>query len=147
MTGTTKTATAESGTPKAAAKTKTAKTKAAPKKIAAQRAVAAKAMKGEKIDAKAGGDAVTKIATKPEATKKAVPDTRPAKPLAPHVVELIALLKTKKGATNEEAAQAIKGFKTARDVRAAIRDKVRKLHSVTKEHDGERGAAVFRIKS
>lgn len=134
MTATTKTAAAK---PKAAAKSKTAKPKAKSKSVAPQVAPNAKA------EAKPAAAA----ATKPEMAKKPVPDTRPAKPLAPHVVELIALLKTKKGATNEEAAKAIKGFKSSRDVRAAIRDKVRKLHSVTKEHDGERGGVVFRIKS
>jgi hypothetical protein len=74
-----------------------------------------------------------------------VPDTGPTKALAAHVARLIGLLKTKNGATNEEAAAKIKGFKTARDVRAAIRDKFRTLHTVTKEHDGTRGGAVFRI--
>jgi len=123
MTATTKTAAAKSAKPKAAAKTAKPKAKPETKKPAAVPAAAA---------------------AKPEPTKK--PDARPAKPLALHVVELIALLKTKNGATNEEAAKAIKGFKTAREVRAAIRDKVRKLHSVTKEHDRERDGVVFRIK-
>jgi len=141
MTATTNTtAAAKSAKPNAAAKSKTAKPKAQPK-AAKPKATAPKATETKKPAAAAA------TATKPEATKKPVPDTRPAKPLAPHVVELIALLKTKNGATNEEAAKAIKGFKTAREVRAAIRDKVRKLHSVTKEHDGERGGVVFRIKS
>lgn|SRR5690242_17777358 len=125
MTATTKTAAAKSAKPKAAAKTAKPKAKPETKRPAAAPAAAT---------------------AKPEPTKKPVPDTRPAKPLAPHVVELIALLKTKNGATNEEAAKAIKGFKTAREVRAAIRDKVRKLHSVTKEHDRERDGVVFRIK-
>lgn len=133
MTATTKTATAK---PKAAAKSKTAKPKAQSKNAAPQVA-----------NAKAEAKPAAAAATKPEVAKKPVPDTRPAKPLAPHVVELITLLKTKKGATNEEAAKSIKGFKSSRDVRAAIRDKVRKLHSVIKEHDGERGGVVFRIKS
>ena len=136
---TTTTAAAKSAKPEAAAKT--AKPKATPKTARPRGAPKAKP------ETKKPAAATAATATTPEATKKPVPDTRPAKPLAPHVVELIALLKTKNGATNEEAAKAIKGFKTARDVRAAIRDKVRKLHSVTKEHDGERGGAVFRIKS
>lgn len=135
MTATTKTAAAK---PKAAAKSKIAKPKTPSKSAAPQVAPNAKAETKP---------AAAAAATKPEVAKKPVPDTRPAKPLAPPVVELIALLKTKKGATNEEAAKAIKGFKSSRDVRAAIRDKVRKLHSVTKEHNGERGGVVFRIKS
>ena len=137
MTDTTTTATAKTAKPKAAAKTPNPK--AAPRTATAKPKAAPKA-KGE-TKKTAGPPAAP---AKPE--KAAVPDTRPAKPLAAHVVELIALLKTKIGATNEEAAQKIKGFKKARDVRAAIRDKVRKLHTVTKEHDGTRGGAVFRIK-
>src|ERR1700761_7210901 len=136
MTATTKTAAAKSAKPKAAAKSKIAKPKAQPKT----------APKAKPETKPAAAAAAAAAATKPDVAKKPVPDTRPAKPLAPHVVELIALLKTKKGATNEEAAKAIKGFKSARDVRAAIRDTARQLHSVTKEHDGERGCVVFRIK-
>ena len=135
MTATTKTVAAK---PKAVAKNKTAKPKTPFKRAAPQVAPNAKA------ETKSAAAAA---ATEPEVAKKPVPDMRPAKPLAPHVVELITLLKTKRGATNEEAAKAIKGFKSSRDVRAAIRDKVRKLYSVTKEHDGERGGVVFRIKS
>ena len=116
---------------------KTAKPKATPK--------SAKPTAASKVAPQAAAQPVE--TKKPEVAKQTVPDTRPAKPLSPHVVELIALLKTKKGATNEEAAKAIKGFKSARDVRAAIRDKVRKLHSVAKEHDGARRGVVFRIKS
>ena len=126
MTDTTTTTAAKSAKPNTAAKTArpkaAAKAKARTKKPAAPPAATAK----------------------PD--KPAVPDTRPAKPLAAHVVELVALLKTKNGTTNEEAAEKIKGFKKARDVRAAIRDKVRKIHTVTKEHDGTRGGVVFRIK-
>jgi len=96
-------------------------------------------------------------ATKPAAKQAATTAGKPAatpkapKPLAPEIVELVALLKTKKGATNEEAATRIKGFKTARDVRAANRDKVRKLIvaplQLTKEHDAEREGVVFRIET
>ena len=135
MTDTTTTAAAKSARPKTAAKT--AKPKGEPK--------ATKPTSTPKAKAETKKHAAP-TSTPPKPGKPVVPDTRPAKPLPTHVVELIALLKTKNGATNEEATEKIKGFKKARDVRAAIRDKVRKLHTVTKEHDGTRSGVVFRIK-
>jgi hypothetical protein len=100
-------------------------------------------------------------ATKPTATQATTTAGKPAatpkapKPLDPKVVALIKLLQSAKGATNEEAAKAL-GLKAkgkgahqtpVAQVRAMIRDKVRKLHTVTAgDHDAERGGIVQRIK-
>ena len=126
---------------KAVKAAKAAKAKAEPKAAAKKAAPKAAAKKA------AAPKAATPKAEKPKAEKK-------PKELDPKVVELIALLKTKKGATNDEAAKALK-LKAKGDaphqspvaqVRAMIRDKVRKLHTVTaSDHDSERGGVVFRI--
>lgn len=113
---------------------------------------------GKKPAAAKKKTAAPKAAAKKTAAPKIAPKTpvkREPKPLDAKVVELIALLKTKKGATNEEAAKALK-LKAKSDkphhqpsalVRAMIRDKVRKLHTVdASEHDAERGGIVYTIK-
>lgn len=70
------------------------------------------------------------------------------------VVDLVALLKSKAGATYAEAASALglkpKGDKPhqspAAQVRALVRDKVRLLHNVVlAERNSERGGAVYRL--
>lgn len=143
-----------------------AMTPEAVKAVVASRAKAVKAAKTAKL--------ATTAAAKPKAepnapAKKAAPKTagkkaaapKPAKAKAekkpkdldPKVVELIALLKTKKGATNDEAAKALKlkakgtapHQSASAQVRAMIRDKVRRLHEVKADHDSERGGVVFRV--
>lgn len=98
--------------------------------------------------------AKTKSAAKPKTAPKSAAAKTP-KPLDATVVALIALLKSAKGATNEEAATALKLKSKGKgahqtpvaQVRAMIRDKVRKLHTVTaSDHDAERGGIVQRIK-
>lgn len=120
-----------------------------PEAVSAVTKSRAKAVKGAKA-------AVTaKLAAKSSDAPKAEKKPRAPKPLAPEVVALIALLKTKKGATNEEAAEQLKLKSKGKaahqspsaQVRAMIRDKVRKLHTVESEHDPERSGIVFRIKS
>jgi hypothetical protein len=86
---------------------------------------------------------------KPEAKKAAKPaPKKDAKPAAPKkeskVDQLIAVLKSPKGATNEEAAEKL-GFKTAQSVRGTINGPVKKRHKVVSERDAERGT-VYRIK-
>jgi hypothetical protein len=115
-------------------------TPAAPKKKAGKKSAKPKGKTKAKAKAKAAPKGKSETKAKPAAEPKA----RTPKPLDEKIVALIALLKTKAGATNEEAADKLK-FKKARDVRAAIRDKVRKLHKVTKEFDATRGGNVFRI--
>lgn len=101
--------------------------------------------------------AKTKSAAKPKTAPKSAAAKTPKtpKPLDATVVALIALLKSAKGATNEEAATALKLKSKGKgahqtpvaQVRAMIRDKVRKLHTVTAgDHDAERGGIVQRIK-
>ncbi len=136
------------------------------KAVVASRAKAVKAAKAAKLATAAAAKpkAEPKAAAKktaPKAAAKTAAEPKAAKPKAekkpkeldPKVVELIALLKTKKGATNEEAAKALKlkakgtapHQSASAQVRAMIRDKVRKLHDVKAEHDGERAGVVFRI--
>ena len=130
--------------PKAGAPKPKVAAKAKPKSAAK-----AKSKAKPKAKPKAAAKAKPKVAAK-SATPKA------PKPLDAKVVALIALLKTAKGATNGEAAEALKLKATGKgahqtpvaQVRAMIRDKVRKLHTVTAgDHDAERGGIVQRIKS
>ncbi len=106
--------------------------KAAPKKpsaksVAKQKAVGKKAVKA----------LAKSLKTKP-ATK-----AKPAKAKQPSLVDkLIALLKTAKGATNEEAAKAL-GFKTPQSVRGTINGPVRKRETVKKRKDDKRGTVYF----
>jgi hypothetical protein len=121
--------------------------------------IAAPAMSQAGQDARyKAANAPTKAVPKAKAKAKAksAPKTAPKRAtIAPETIAaLIALLKTKKGATNDEAATALK-IKSKGDaphqspsaqVRALIRDKVRPSHKIIAEHDGERGGVVFRIK-
>jgi hypothetical protein len=114
----TKAAAPKKPTPKAQPKTD-AKTKAKPE---AKKPVKVKPKKAEKPDTK----------------KAAVPNKGSL------VDQLIELLKSPKGATNEEAAKKL-GFKTAQSVRGTINGPVKKRHKVASERDAERGT-VYRIK-
>lgn len=98
--------------------------------------------------AKAKAKAKAKSPTKAKAAVKAKAKAKTAAKSAPRkdskVDKLIALLKSAKGATNEEAAKAL-DFKTAQSVRGTINGPVRKRHTVVAERDAERGT-VYRIK-
>jgi outer membrane biosynthesis protein TonB len=99
---------------------------------------APKAQKG-KTKPKASAKVKAKAKTKAKAKKAKAGPREGSK-----VEALIALLKSAKGATNEEAAKAL-DFKTAQSVRGTINGPVRKHHKVVVERDEKRGN-VYRIK-